>query len=210
MLHHAAPEAWDARAGHSVGEIPGCQKFTRRMMRLWSELFSTECSKESSKTRHFPSFHVLGAWSPAIMWQPSGIINPKWQVRRMFVGPQCVRSLVCGLSNENKASPTPRRAHSTASGLDAKAVLVAGQRWRFTKHSSESPKRTTSRHSPAEINPPSWVALSPTRPQEIPRRASSSALMLSYDDSNLRQSSKWLALCQGCDFKPGKKCPGRW
>ena len=60
------------------------------------------------------------------MWQPSGIINPKWQVRRMLVGPQCVRSFVRGLSNENKASPTPRRAHSTASGLDARAVLVAG------------------------------------------------------------------------------------
>mmetsp|Transcript_103530 Transcript_103530/g.322557 ORF Transcript_103530/g.322557 Transcript_103530/m.322557 type:complete len:311 (-) Transcript_103530:739-1671(-) len=97
----------------------GCQKCTVKTTQSPSAISSraSECSKESSKTMHFPSIHGRGS-PPAIATPgsaPSGTLMPSMQVSRALVGPQCGFSFVPVPRTRKATSPPPQKARPVAS-----------------------------------------------------------------------------------------------
>mmetsp|Transcript_86716 Transcript_86716/g.271336 ORF Transcript_86716/g.271336 Transcript_86716/m.271336 type:complete len:270 (-) Transcript_86716:1088-1897(-) len=116
------PSSWSTfifQSGSFLCWKAGCQKWTVKTTQSPSAISSkaSTCSKESSKTMHFPSIHGRGPPAPARTpgSAPSGTLIPSWQVSRAFVGPQCGFSCVPGPRIRKATSPPPQKASPVAS-----------------------------------------------------------------------------------------------
>lgn len=89
----------------STDWICDCQRnLPIRTSRKLVPLCHTSCSKLSSNISHSPSFQLLVSLATR-MNVFSGTFNPKWHLRRQFVGPQCGQTWVFGWSKLNLTCP---------------------------------------------------------------------------------------------------------